>query len=171
MPPTAFLPLPLLDPQDHALAVDGWGRESHRFGDPQARGVAGREDRTMLGERDAVEKLDDLGGAEHHRQGPWRSRCRDDGLHRPRLLERDLVQEAQRGDGDDQRRRAQLLLVGQIDLVRDLTSTRTTSACTGAASRTRATKVLRIMMRALLIGDRGSGISDQGSGIGDQGPM
>jgi hypothetical protein len=32
------------------------------------RGIAGREDRAMLGRRDAVEELDDFGGAEHHGQ-------------------------------------------------------------------------------------------------------
>ena len=72
----------------------------------------------MLGGRDAVEKLDDFCRAEHHGQGLRRLRRRDHALHRPRLLERDGVEEAECGHGDHDGRRRQLFVVGQIDLVR-----------------------------------------------------
>jgi len=50
----------LLDAQDHSLAVDRWQGEPHGFRDAEAGGIAGRQDRAMLGGRDAVEKLDDF---------------------------------------------------------------------------------------------------------------
>ena len=62
-----FLPLPLLDAQDHPLAVDRRQAEPHGFGDAQPGGVAGREDRAMVGRLHGVEKLDHFGGAEHDR--------------------------------------------------------------------------------------------------------
>ena len=55
-----LLALPLLDAQDHPLAVDVGGRELNGFGDAQAGGVAGRQDRAMLGLLDAREKAGPL---------------------------------------------------------------------------------------------------------------
>ncbi len=71
----------------------------------------------MLGGFHAFEKLDDFAGAEHDRQGLRRFRHRDRGRHRPRLVERDRVEEAQRGHGAADRRRGQVPVVCQIQLV------------------------------------------------------
>src|SRR6516165_5120505 len=59
-----FLPFALLDPQDHALAIDrGWG-ERNGLGDAQACGIAGGQDGAMFPAPDAVKKLNDFLGAE-----------------------------------------------------------------------------------------------------------
>ena len=44
-----FFPFSLFDAQDHALAVDRWRREDNGFGDAQASGIAGGQNRAMLG--------------------------------------------------------------------------------------------------------------------------
>jgi hypothetical protein len=42
-----LVPLPIIDAQDHPLAIDGGDREPHGFRDPEAGGVARRQDRAM----------------------------------------------------------------------------------------------------------------------------
>jgi hypothetical protein len=49
-----FLPLTLLDPDDHAFAVDGGKCECDGFGDAQACGIAGGQDGVMFPAPDAV---------------------------------------------------------------------------------------------------------------------
>src|SRR5260370_2893090 len=68
--------LALLDPQDHALAVDGGRRKSDGFGDAQAGTVAGGQDGTVVPARHASQKLDEFPGTEDHRPGtrPFRTR-------------------------------------------------------------------------------------------------
>ena len=61
------LAFPLLDADHHPATVDIGGSEMDGFRDAQAGGVAGRQDRAVLGGVHAVEKLDDFGGAEHDR--------------------------------------------------------------------------------------------------------
>jgi hypothetical protein len=60
-------PFALLNPEGHALAVDGGGREPHGFGDAQARGVTRGQDDTMLVTRHGIEQLADLGPTQHDR--------------------------------------------------------------------------------------------------------
>ena len=50
--------------QDHPLTIDRRRGEPDGFRDPQARGVTRRQDRAVLREGDAVEKLDHFRGAE-----------------------------------------------------------------------------------------------------------
>ena len=53
----------LLDPQDHALAVDGGGCKSDGFGDAQSSSVTCSQDGTMLSALNRVKKSNDfLGG-------------------------------------------------------------------------------------------------------------
>jgi hypothetical protein len=46
-----LVPLPIIDAQDHPLAIDGGDREPHGFRDPEAGGVAGRQDRAKIQRR------------------------------------------------------------------------------------------------------------------------
>jgi hypothetical protein len=85
-----LLPFALRDAQDHPLTVNRGRRESHGFRDAEACGIADRQDRAMLGRRDAVEEQGDFAGAEHHGQRLPRFWRRDHGLDRPRFLERGL---------------------------------------------------------------------------------
>ena len=84
------------------------GFEADGFGDPQAGGVAGRQDRAMLEAGLRREKLHHLFGAEHDRQGLRLLGRRDDVVEAPILLQRDSVEKAQRGDGDEDRPGRQL---------------------------------------------------------------
>ena len=103
--------------QDHPLTIDRRRGEPDGFRDPQARGVTRRQDRAVLREGDAVEKLDHFRGAEHHRQGLrllWRG---DHRLDPPRLLERDCVEKPEGRHRDANGAGGQLPVVGQVDLV------------------------------------------------------
>lgn len=63
--PLAFA---LLDANHHAVTVDIAGAEPNRFGDPEASGVARRQDRSVLGGRDAIERAHHFVGTEHDRE-------------------------------------------------------------------------------------------------------
>ena len=63
-----FLSEPYGVPEDHPLATDGAHGESDRFRDPQARGVAGRQEGAMERPRHPVEKLDHLLRAERDKR-------------------------------------------------------------------------------------------------------
>ena len=76
----------------------------------KAGGVAGRQDGPMVRSLHAVEKVDNLCGAEHDGQRLWRFRRGQHGLHRPRLLECHGVEEAERRHGDDERAGGQVFL-------------------------------------------------------------
>ena len=112
-----FLALPLLDPQDHSVAVNGGDRQAERFGDAQTGRIAGGQNHPMVGQVDGIKEADDFLRTEHdgERLHPFRDRqhlCRI-----PRAAERDVVQEAQSTDGDDDRPGGQPALVGQVQLV------------------------------------------------------
>ena len=64
-----------------------------------------------------LKKLQDLFRAQDNRQLLRLLGRRDDVFEVPILLEGDLVEEAQGGDGDEDRTGSQLLFVGQVDLV------------------------------------------------------
>ncbi len=113
-----LLPLPVIDAQDHPLAIDGGDREPHGFRGPEAGGVAGRQDRAMRRVCDAGEKVDDFLGAENHRQDHRLLWGRNHGVARPRALERDLTEKAECAHRDDDRTGSQLFLGGQVDQVR-----------------------------------------------------
>ena len=112
-----LLAFALLDADDHPLAVDVGGLQMNRFRDAQAGGIAGGQDGAMLEVGDAAEELQDFLGTEDDGQllrllgsGMTSSSAQS-------LLERHLVEETQRRDGDVDRAGRQLLLVGQIDLI------------------------------------------------------
>src|SRR6266700_3109237 len=63
---TVFLSFALLDPQDHALAVDGGRRKRDSFRDAQAGSVTSGQNGTMLSARNAGKKLNDFLGTEDH---------------------------------------------------------------------------------------------------------
>ena len=82
------------------------------------RGVAHAQNRAVLEQRHALEKLLDLLPAEHDGQCLGFLGGRDDLGHAPVALQRDLVQEAEGRHGDENRPRRQPPLGGQVDLVR-----------------------------------------------------
>src|SRR6476661_1954913 len=65
---TILLALALVDTDDHALTVDIGGLQADRFRDPQAGGVARRQNRPMFGAAHAAQKVDDLLRAQDYRQ-------------------------------------------------------------------------------------------------------
>jgi hypothetical protein len=109
--------LALLDSQDHALAIDGGGCKSDGFGDAQAGGVAGGQDGTVLPAPHTGQKLQDFLGTEDHRQGLRPFRSGDDVGEGPVLFESDFIQEAKRGNGNEDRTGSQLLFLRQVDLI------------------------------------------------------
>ena len=112
-----FLPFALLDPNDHAFAVDGGRGKGDGLGDTEPGGIARGQDDAMLSAPDAVQKVKDL------------LRAKDDGqplrllwggnhlIHRPTPFESDLVQETERRHRHNNGVGVQFLFVRQIDLV------------------------------------------------------
>jgi hypothetical protein len=114
---TILLAFALFDTNDHSLTVNvGW-LEMNSFGNSQAGGVAGRQNRPMLGAAHTTQKVEDLLRAQNHRQRLRLLRRRNDVLEGPVLLERNLVEKSQRGDGDEDGAGRQVLFIGQVNLV------------------------------------------------------
>jgi hypothetical protein len=96
--------LALVDADDHAPAVDRVDCEVDGLGNAQAGGVAGGQDGVVLDVVDAAEEPHDLQGTEDDWQLLWLLRRRENLLEDPSLPERHLVEKAQCGDGDCDRR-------------------------------------------------------------------
>jgi hypothetical protein len=60
--------LALGHPDHHPLVVERAGLQANRFGNAQAGGVAGRQDRLVFDVFDAAEKMEDLRSTENDRQ-------------------------------------------------------------------------------------------------------
>jgi len=112
-----FLPFALLDPDDHAFAVDGGRGEGDGLRDAQPGGIARGQDDAMLSALDAVQKVKDFLGA----QDDWQFlRLLGSGNHlvqRPIPFEGDLVQETEGRHRHNNGVGGQFLFVRQIDLV------------------------------------------------------
>jgi hypothetical protein len=111
-----FSPFPLLDMDDHALAIDRGGSERNGLRDTKAGSIAGGQDGAMFPAPDAVQKRKNFLGAQDDGQLLGPLGCGDDFLEAPAFLERHVVQEAQGGNGDDDRAGRQFLFVCQIYL-------------------------------------------------------
>ena len=106
-----------LDADHHAPAVDVGRAQADGLGDAESRRVAGGQDDARAEDGDRIEKGDDLLGAGDHGQlGGLLGRGQDLG-DVPVLLQRDTVQEAQRGDGHGDRAGGETLPGGEMDLV------------------------------------------------------
>jgi len=110
------VPRAVPDVQDHPPTIDVANLEVQRFADPQPGRVAGGQDDAVLLIHHRTEKAHHLLGAEHDGQRVMPLRRRD-GIHRPGLLKRRLIEEPQRGDRAGDRGRRQLSLIDQIQLV------------------------------------------------------
>ena len=110
-------PFALLDADDHPLAVDRRRRQADRLGDPQTRRIADGQDDAMLQHVDGIKEPADLVAAQHDRQLMRLAAGGDDLVDVPLPPERDLVEKAQRGDGDQDRTGRELPLLGEMDLV------------------------------------------------------
>src|SRR5207247_10740745 len=109
--------LPLLDTDHHALAVDVGGLQVDGLGDAQPGGVAGGQDRAMLGAADALEKMKDLLRAKNHGETLWFLGSWDDMIAGPLLFQGDLIEKAQGRNSDKDRTGRQLSFVDQVDLI------------------------------------------------------
>jgi hypothetical protein len=109
--------LALGHPDHHPLVVERAGLQANGFGDAQSGAVAGRQDRLVFDVFDAAEKMENLGSAEHDRQLLGLPGSRDARLQVPASLEGNIVEEAKRGSGYDDRTRRQLSLVRQVQLI------------------------------------------------------
>ena len=112
-----FLPLALLDADDHALAIDVGGFQPDGLGDSQPGGVTGRQDGPVLGAGHATEKVPDLFRAENDGQFLGFLGCGNDVFQAPILVQGDLVEETQGGHRDEDGTGSQLLFIGQVHLV------------------------------------------------------
>src|ERR1700687_5215800 len=112
-----LLSLPLLDSDHHALAVDIGGLQMDGLGDAQPGGVAGGQDRAMLGAANALEKMKNLLWAKNNGEPLWLLGSWDDLFEGPVLFEGNLVEEAQGGNSNEDRTGRQLSFVGQVDLI------------------------------------------------------
>ena len=106
--------LALGHPDHHPLVVERAGLQANGFGDAQAGGVAGRQDRLVFDVFDAAEKMEHLRSAENNRQLLGLPRSGDARFQVPASLEGNIVEEAKGGSGDDDRTRRQLALVRQV---------------------------------------------------------
>src|SRR5947209_18551977 len=87
------------------------------LGDAQAGGVAGCQNRPMLGAAYAVQKVEDLLRTQNHRQPLRLLRRRNGVVEAPVLLEGNLVEKSQGGNSDEDGARRQFPFVSQINLV------------------------------------------------------
>jgi len=109
-----FVALALGHADHHPLVVERAGFQANGFGDAQAGGVAGRQDRLVFDVFDAVEKMENLCSAEHDRQLLGLPRSGDARFQVPASLEGNIVEEAKGSSGDNDRTRSQLPLVRQV---------------------------------------------------------
>src|ERR1700694_4869012 len=93
--------LTLGHPDHHPLVVERAGLQANGFGDAQAGGVAGRQDRLVFDAFDAAEKLENLRSAENDRQLLGLPRSGDVRFQVPASLESNIVEEAEGGSGYD----------------------------------------------------------------------
>jgi hypothetical protein len=91
--------LALIDPDQHAAAVDVGEFETHHLRDPQPGGIGGHQRDAMLQVRHRREESYHLVGAEDHRQLPALA-CVRDALDDSGATERDAVKEAQGANRD-----------------------------------------------------------------------
>jgi hypothetical protein len=101
-------------PDHHPLVVERAGLQAHGFGNAQAGGVAGRQDRVVFDVFDAAEKMENFRSAEDDRQLLGLPGSRDVRFQVPASLEGNIVKEAKGGSSDDDRTRRQLPLVRQV---------------------------------------------------------
>ena len=106
--------LALGHPDHHPLVVERAGLQANGFGDAQAGGVAGRQDRLVFDLFDAAEKMENLRSAENDRQLLGLPRSGDARFQVPASLEGNIVEEAKGSSGYDDRTRSQLPLVRQV---------------------------------------------------------
>ena len=90
-----FATLTLLDPDDHAPAVDGVGLEADGFGDSQTGRVTDSQDHAVLQIVHSGKEARHLVLAHHHGQLLGLLASRDVVLNNPRTLEGDGVEEPQ----------------------------------------------------------------------------
>ena len=91
--------LTLVDPDQHATAVDVGELQPHHFGYPQPGGIGGHQRGAMLQVRHRRKKPHHLVGTQDHRQLPPLARV-GDALDDRGAAERDAVEEAQGADRD-----------------------------------------------------------------------
>lgn len=108
--------LSLCDMQNHPVTVDVGDLEPQGLAESQPGGVARGEDHAVLGTGHAVEKPNDLLGAQDDRQRVAALRYRKR-LDRPVALGRDLIEEAQSRHGSRHRCRRELAVIDQVQLV------------------------------------------------------
>jgi len=97
--------------------LDCGRRQADRLGNAQARGVADGQDDAMLQQLDGIEKAYDLIAAQYDGQPLRLAAGRNDIVDAPLPLERDLVEEADRGDGHQHRACRELPVLAQMNLV------------------------------------------------------
>ena len=106
--------LALGHPDHHPLVVERGGLQTNGFGDAQAGGVAGRQDRLVFDVFDAAEKMENLSSAENDRQLLGLLGSGDARFQVPASLESNIVEEAKGGSGYGDRTRGQLSVVRQV---------------------------------------------------------
>ena len=106
--------LALGHPDHHPLVVERAGLQANGFGDAQAGGVAGRQDRLVFDVFDAAEKMANLRSAENDWQLLGLPRSGDARFQVSASPEGNIVKEAKGGSGYDDRTRRQLPLVRQV---------------------------------------------------------
>ena len=89
-----FLPLTLLDTDDHSLTIDIGNLQADRFRDAQSGGVAGRQDRAMLDAPHTGQKLQHFFLSQDDRQLLRFFGCWNYFFQVPISMERDFVEEA-----------------------------------------------------------------------------
>src|SRR5437667_960843 len=111
------LPFALLDANHHALRVDIPRFQMDGFGNAQAGGVTGRQDRAVFNMGDALQELENFFGAENHGQFAGHFRHGNDLLQCPMLVQCFVVDETERRHRNADRTGRQFLFRCQIHLV------------------------------------------------------
>jgi len=106
-----FLPLPLLNSDEHSLTVDISDLQADRLRDTQSGGVAGRQDRAMLDAPHTSQKLQNFFLSQDDRQLLRFFGCWNYFFQVPSPMERDFVKETKSRYGDDNRAWSELPFV------------------------------------------------------------
>src|SRR5437867_4808689 len=113
----SLCPFALLDANHHALRVDIPRFQMDGFGNAQAGGVTGRQDRAVFNMGDALQKLENFFGAENNGQFARHFRHGNDLLQCPMIVQCFVVDETERRHRNADRTGRQFLFRCQIHLV------------------------------------------------------
>jgi hypothetical protein len=112
-----FMAFALINPDDHALAINRSGLKANGFGYPQAGRITHRQDHSVLQVVDGAQKAPDFVLAQNDRKLLRFTAGGNIILDNPRPLEGDGIEKSQGGDRDDDLTGRETPLLRQVDQI------------------------------------------------------